>query len=499
MNFAPPNVITFAQPPRADHREGVATADRPNGSVTPVVLCGGAGARLWPASRGSRPKQFIPLLGNGTTFQSALRRVVGSSLFDRPLVLASNEHRFLLDEQFADISLTADVVLEPERRDSAAAIAAATVYVARKDPTAVVLTLAADHIVGDEASFRDRVAAAADVARSGYIVTIGIAPTEPATGFGYIKPGRPIDDTDAFVVDCFVEKPNAALAQDYVEHGYLWNTGNFVFRADVMLEELERFAPQILAAARDALDHAQQDRAFLRLDADTFRAAPSTSIDYAVMERTKRAAVLPVSYPWSDVGSWGALWEASPHDENGNALRGDVALAETHNSLVHSDHMLTAVVGVDDIVVVTEPDAVLVTTRARSAEVKGLVASLREKKRAEADEHMRTHRPWGWYQRVDLGKRFQVKRICVKPGGRLSLQKHFHRAEHWVVVQGAAEVQVDDRVTIVGENEAVYLPMGAVHRLANPGKIPLELIEVQIGSYTGEDDIVRMDDVYGRC
>jgi mannose-1-phosphate guanylyltransferase/mannose-6-phosphate isomerase len=242
-----------------------------------------------------------------------------------------------------------------------------------------------------------------------------------------------------------------------------------------------------------------RDAAVVTLGAEAFERSPSKSIDYAVMERTQRAAVLPVSYPWSDVGSWGALWEASPHDENGNALRGDVALSETHNSLVHSDHMLTAVVGVDDIVVVTEPDAVLVTTRARSAEVKGLVASLREKKRAEADEHMRTYRPWGWYQRVDLGKRFQVKRICVKPGGRLSLQKHFHRAEHWVVVQGAAEVQVDDRVTIVGENEAVYLPMGAVHRLANPGKIPLELIEVQIGSYTGEDDIVRMDDVYGRC
>jgi mannose-1-phosphate guanylyltransferase/mannose-6-phosphate isomerase len=330
-------------------------------------------------------------------------------------------------------------------------------------------------------------------------MTLGVVPTEPATGFGYIQAGREIDDTGAFEVDRFVEKPNAELARDYVARGCLWNSGNFIFRADVMLSELESFAPEVLSAARVATERAEHDRDFIRLDTSAFASAPAISIDYAVMERTRRAAVLPVRYPWSDVGSWGALWEAAARDENGNALRGVVEVAQTRNSLVYSDHMLTAVVGVDDIVVVTERDAVLVTSRARSADIKDLVAAMRKKRRAEADEHTRVERPWGWYQRVDIGSRFQVKRICVKPGGRLSLQKHFHRAEHWVVVQGTAEVQVDDRVSMVRENEAVYLPMGAVHRLVNPGKIPLELIEVQVGSYTGEDDIVRMEDVYGRC
>jgi mannose-1-phosphate guanylyltransferase/mannose-6-phosphate isomerase len=354
-------------------------------------------------------------------------------------------------------------------------------------------------MIGDEPLFHECIEAAAKVARQGYIMALGVVPTEPAVGFGYIRPGRAIENTGAFVIDAFVEKPNAKLAQEYIERGYVWNSGNFVFRADVMMAELERFAPQVLAAASAALERAQRDLDFVRLDADAFKAAPATSIDYAVMEHTKCAAVLPVRFPWSDIGNWGSLWDASPRDENGNALSGNVEVAETRNSIVQSEHMLTAVFGVEGVVVVTAPDAVLVTTRARSAEIKDLVASMRKKGRPEADEHIRIYRPWGWYQRVDIGSRFQVKRICVKPGGRLSLQKHFHRAEHWVVVQGTAEVQVDERVTIVSENEAVYLPLGSLHRLANPGRIPLELIEVQVGSYTGEDDIVRMDDVYGRC
>lgn len=493
MNYVQPNTIPVSLP-----FEQSSTIGRPMGELVPVVLCGGAGVRLWPASRASRPKQFISLVGDCSTFQAAVRRVTGSALFGRPLILANNEHRFVVAEQLADISLTADIMLEPERRDSAAAIAAAAVHIARNDPSAIVLTLAADHVIGDEASFRDCVGAAAAVARKGYIMALGVVPTEPAAGFGYIRPGQAIDNTGAFTIDSFVEKPNTKLARDYIEAGYLWNTGNFAFRADVMIEELERFAPRSLAAARKAVEHAQRDLDFVRLDAESYKTAPATSIDYAVMEKTKRAAVLPVRYPWSDIGSWDTLWEASPRDESGNALRGNVEIAATRNSLVRSEHMLTAVVGMDDVVVVTEPDAVLVTTRSRSAEVKGLLASMRKRGCPEADTHIRMYRPWGWYQRIDLGWRFQVKRICVKPGGRLSLQKHFHRAEHWVVVHGTAEVQVGERVTIVCENEAVYLPMGAVHRLANPGKIPLELIEVQVGSYTGEDDIVRMDDAYGR-
>ncbi|MBX9823647.1 MAG: mannose-1-phosphate guanylyltransferase/mannose-6-phosphate isomerase [Xanthobacteraceae bacterium] len=495
MNYVQPaSAIPIASP-----LEQSPVIERRDGEVVPVVLCGGAGARLWPTSRASRPKQFMSLIGDCSTFQAAVRRVTGPALFSRPLVLASHEHRFVVAEQLTDLSLAADIVLEPERRDSAAAIAAAAVHVAGRDPGAIVLTLAADHVIGDEASFCACVEAAAAVARKGYIMALGVIPTEPAAGFGYIRPGQAIDRTHAFAIDRFIEKPNTKLAQDYIESGYLWNSGNFVFRADVMLEELERFAPQILAGARAAVERAQHDLDFVRLDAKAFKTAPAISIDYAVMERTKRAAVLPVRYPWSDIGSWDTLWDASPRDENGNVLRGNVEIAATRNSLVRSEHMLTAVVGMNDVVVVTEPDAVLVTTRSRSAEVKDLLASMRKKGCSEADAHMRIDRPWGWYQRIDLGSRFQVKRIYVKPGGRLSLQKHFHRAEHWVVVHGTAEVQVDEKVAIVCENEAVYLPVGAVHRLANPGKIPLELIEVQVGSYTGEDDIVRMDDAYGRC
>jgi mannose-1-phosphate guanylyltransferase/mannose-6-phosphate isomerase len=299
-------------------------------------------------------------------------------------------------------------------------------------------------------------------------------------------------------VERFVEKPDEARAQAFVSEGFLWNSGNFLFRADTMIAELERFEPAILAAAREALERATLDLDFIRLDKEAFCKAPKKSIDIAVMERTDRAAVLPVSYPWSDIGSWDALWDALPHDEAGNAVRGRAEVLDSRNCLVQSDDLLTAVVGLDDVVVVTKPDAVLVTSRKNSEHVKELVEALRSKKVPEADEHLRGYRPWGWYQRVDLGARFQVKRIMVNPGARLSLQKHFHRAEHWVVVRGTAEVTVNEEVTLVHENESVYIPIGAVHRLMNPGKIPLEIIEVQVGSYTGEDDIVRLDDVYGR-
>jgi len=468
------------------------------GAVTPVVLCGGAGTRLWPSSRASRPKQFIPLVGETSTFQAAVQRVAGAPGFSRPIVIANQDHRFIVAEQLAELSVEADIVLEPERRDSAAAVATAAVYAAGRSPGSVVLTLAADHVIGDDEGFQASVASAASVAQGGYIMTLGVVPTEPSTAYGYIQPGKPIANSGAFEVNRFVEKPSAEAAQEHIKDGHLWNSGNFLFRPDVMMEEFERLAPAILSSARDAVGKAGRDLDFIRLDADAHRAAPATSIDYAVMERTARAAVMPVRFPWSDVGSWGALWSVSPQDSMGNAVRGQVELANTRNSLVHSPHMLTAVVGLDDVVVVAEPDAVLVTSRARSGDVKDLIAALRRKRRSEADEHLRTDRPWGWYQRVDLGSRFQVKRICVKPGGRLSLQKHFHRAEHWIVVRGTAEVQVDERRLTAFENEAVYLPIGCVHRLCNPGRIPLELIEVQVGSYTGEDDIVRLEDVYGR-
>jgi mannose-1-phosphate guanylyltransferase/mannose-6-phosphate isomerase len=466
--------------------------------ILPVIMCGGSGTRLWPASRDSMPKQFINLLGEHSTFQTAVQRVTAPDVFLRPTVISSNDVRFIVAEQLAQIGGKADIILEPVQRDSAAAIAVAACHAARIHPETVVLVIAADHVIDDPAAFATSCRAAFEPARLGHIMTLGVVPQYPATSYGYIQPGKTIKGTDASRVDRFVEKPSTETAQGYIDQGFLWNSGNFMFRADVMIEELERFQPEILAAARQALENAVADLDFIRLDEDAFRQAPKSSIDYAIMERTERAGVLPVSFSWSDIGSWGALWDASPRDEAGNALRGNVEVVEARNSLVHSDDILTTVVGVDDIVVVAKPDAVLVTSRSRSELVKDLVVSMRAKQIPEATEHLRMYRPWGWYQRIDRGSRFQVKRIMVQPGGRLSLQKHHHRAEHWVVVRGTAEVVVNQDVVMLHENESVYIPIGAVHRLTNPGRIPLELIEVQVGSYTGEDDIIRVEDVYGR-
>ncbi|QRM35609.1 mannose-1-phosphate guanylyltransferase/mannose-6-phosphate isomerase [Microvirga sp. VF16] len=466
--------------------------------ILPVIMCGGSGTRLWPASRDSMPKQFIDLIGQHSTFQTAVQRVTAPDVFLRPTIVSGNDVRFIVAEQLAEIGTQADIILEPTQRDSAAAIAVAACHAARHDPETIVLVIAADHIIDDSAAFAAACRAALEPARQGHIMTLGVVPQYPATSYGYIKPGQPIGGSDARSVDRFVEKPKAATAQEYISQGFLWNSGNFLFRADVMIEELERFQPTILAAAREALEKAATDLDFIRLDETAFKLAPKISIDYAVMERTERAAVLPVSFSWSDIGSWGALWDVSSRDDAGNALRGNVEVLEARNSLVHSDSILTTVVGLDDVVVVAKPDAVLVTSRSRSEQVKDLVVTMRGKQRPEASEHLRMYRPWGWYQRIDQGSRFQVKRIMVKPGGRLSLQKHHHRAEHWVVVRGTAEVVVNQDVVMLHENESVYIPIGAVHRLTNPGRIPLELIEVQVGSYTGEDDIIRVEDVYGR-
>ena len=466
-------------------------------SILPVILCGGSGTRLWPASRESMPKQFIGLLGEGSSFQATAQRVSGPG-FLKPVVLASSDVRFLAAEQLQTIGIEAELVLEPSRRDSAAAVAVATCLALRQGPETVVLIVAADHLIGDTAAFGAACRAAAEGARRGVIMTLGVHPTYPAVGYGYISPGTPIEGTAAFRVERFVEKPSAGKAQDYIAQGYLWNSGNFLFRADVMEQELKAFAPEVLAAARAALERSAVDLDFTRLDPASFAKAPKTSIDYAVMERTRVAGVLPVDFTWSDVGTWDSVYAASARDTDGNALRGPVEVIETRNSLIHADGMLTAVVGLDGVVVVATPDAVLVVAREHADKVKLLVEALRANRRPEADEHLRMYRPWGWYQRIDTGTRFQVKRIMVKPGARLSLQKHFHRAEHWVVVRGTAEVTIDGAVILRHENEAAYLPIGCTHRLANPGKIPLELIEVQVGSYTGEDDIVRFEDVYGR-
>ncbi len=470
-----------------------------NRLVHPVVIAGGSGTRLWPVSRDTMPKQFVSLLDSGrSTFEETILRVSGEG-FGRPIVVTHSDFRFVVAEQLAGLGIAADIVLEPERRDSAAAIAVGALMAARRDEDAVCLVLAADHLIPDGQLFTaDCQQAAEAAARHDRIMLLGIEPTSPSTAYGYIAPGAPLDDAGAFTVDRFAEKPDRETAETYVAEGYRWNSGNFVFPARLMQEELSSFAPAVLDAARGALDAAVADLDFLRLDAEAFAAAPRISIDYAVMEKTRRAGVLKTRFRWSDIGSWDAMFDVKRKDPAGNVLEGAVSVLDTRSSFVRSDEVLTTVVGLDDVVVVTTPDAVLVTSREKAGDVKTLVAKLHAENRSEAGQHHRIHRPWGWYQRIDIGDRFQVKHICVKPGGILSLQRHYHRAEHWVVVHGTAEVTVDDTVKLFHENEAAYLPIGCTHRLHNPGKIPLKLIEVQVGSYTGEDDIVRLEDIYAR-
>ena len=465
--------------------------------IKPIIMCGGAGTRLWPASRETMPKHLLKVFDGRSSFQLTVKRVAGDG-FQHPLILSAAETRFLIAEQLHEIGVEADIVLEPMRRDSAAAVAAAAVFANRQSPETICCVLAADHIIDPVDVFIESCRQAAAVAAKGYIMTLGVEPTAPATGFGYIARGQAIAGTSAFAVKAFVEKPDEATAKLYLKSGYLWNSGNFMFPASLMVAELRQHALAILAAVEQAVELAKTDLDFVRLDADAFAKAPKTSIDYAVMEKTKKAGTLPVRFGWSDVGNWDAMWQTLPKDGDGNSLDGNVSVLSAKNSLVHSTGALTTVVGLDNAVVVTMPDAVMVTTRENSGLVKDLVSKLVAEGRSEASEHLRGYRPWGWYQRIDIGGRFQVKRICVNPGGRLSLQKHFHRAEHWVVVHGTAEVTVDDTVTLVHENGAIYLPIGCTHRLVNPGKIPLHIIEVQVGSYTGEDDIVRIEDVYGR-
>ena len=467
--------------------------------ITPVIVCGGTGTRLWPLSRESRPKQFMPLMGELSTFQQVLRRVSEPTIFGRPIVVTNVEFRFTVAEQIQVMGLAADILLEPQGRDSGPAISVAAEFTSRRDPSAVLLVLAADHVMQDTEAFRAACKDAVEQAAAGRIVTFGVRPDSPMTSYGYIKPGEQLAQSPVLAVDSFVEKPDALTAAKYVSEGYLWNSGNFLFRADVMLSEIAKFEPAMRAAAVASIDALGKDLDFLRLPEKEFLASPKKSIDFAVMEYTALAAVLPVSFGWSDIGTWSALWKELNHDSEHNAVDGPVVLVDTRNSLVFSDEsILTSVIGVDDVVVVATPDSVLVVPKNQSEKVKELVDTLKKDRRREATEHRRIHRPWGYYQGVDVGPRYQVKRIVVKPGGKLSLQKHFHRAEHWVVVKGTAEVVVNDDSRIVYENESVYLPIGSTHRLTNPGKIPLEMIEVQVGSYLGEDDILRFEDIYSR-
>lgn len=464
--------------------------------IVPLIMCGGAGTRLWPASRQNRPKQFLPLFGQYSTFQETIRRVSDPALFARPVIVTNSQYRFLVAEELAALGMEADVLLEPERRDSGAAIVAGALFAYQRDKDCVVVALAADHVVTDGAAFA-KTCAAASTAAANQIVTFGVRPTRPATEYGYIRAGAQIGP-DVFAVAQFVEKPDARTAERHVADGYLWNSGNFLFRADRLLSEYWAFEPNSAAAIEQSIQNAGRDLGFVTLEPKAFSAVTPKSIDYAVMERTRHAAVIPVSYGWSDIGSWQAVWELSPQDSSKNAAHGSAHFVDAKGCYVASEKQLIALHGLSNIVVVATPDAVLVAQRDNADGLRRVVAELKGVAPAVTQDHLKVHRPWGSYQSVDRGDRFQVKRIVVKQGGRLSLQMHHHRAEHWVVVRGTARVTIGDEIKLLHENESVYVPSGAQHRLENPGKIDLELIEVQTGSYLGEDDIIRFEDDYHR-
>ncbi len=467
--------------------------------IHPVVLSGGSGTRLWPMSRASLPKQLLALNGARTMIQDTVLRAGGSGA-EPPILLCSEGHRFLIAEQMQSIGVTPRaIVLEPMGRNTAPAATIAALLVAEQDTDGIVLLLPSDHVVTNPPEFATAVARAALAARQGHIVTFGITPSSAETGYGYIQCGPGLSN-GVNRVKRFAEKPDSATAQKYLASGdYLWNSGMFVFRADVMLAELSRLEPALVESCRESLRAAKRDLDFVRLDGAAFEKAKNISIDYAVMERTTKAAVVPCDIGWSDVGAWSSLWSLQKRDGNGNVLQGDVLVHDSHNSFVRSEKALTALVGVNNLVVVVTEDAVLVADKARAQDVKAIVDQLKSSGRAELSDHKVVFRPWGSYQGIDAGDGYQVKHIMVKPGGRLSLQSHKKRAEHWVVVQGVAQVTCDEKVFLLHENQSTFIPLGARHRLENPGKQPLRLIEVQSGSYLGEDDIVRYDDAYGRA
>jgi mannose-1-phosphate guanylyltransferase/mannose-6-phosphate isomerase len=463
--------------------------------IVPLVLAGGSGTRLWPVSRDGMPKQFLPLVGKRSTFQQALARIADQELFAPPIVMTNEAFRFFVREQTEQMGINATIVLEPERRDTAPAVAAGMLLAERRDPAAVVMMVAADHVIPDEdiETFKGAVRSAREAAIEGHIVTFGIKPSEPKTTYGYIRCGEPLNEPGAFKAAAFIEKPDAAAAARYVSEGYLWNCGNLVFRTDVMRAELLHLAPKLLTAAEDSVAQAKDDLGFTRLDHAAFAEAPRISISYAVMERTKTAVVVEGNFRWADIGSWDSIRAASPCDKAGNAASGDVELLDAENCVVHADGRLTTLVGVKDLVVATTPDAVLVADIHHADDVRMMVARLSEAGRVEARQHRRQYQPWGIADLIDQGERFQVRRIVVRPGGALSMQMHLHRTEHWVVVKGVAKVTVDGRDSVIHENQSMFITAGAVHRLANPGRIPLEIIEVQTGSYLGEDDITRFE------
>lgn len=467
--------------------------------IVPIVMAGGTGSRLWPLSRQLNPKQFLRLCGNTTLLQQTVTRLGGLET-DVPTIICNEDHRFMVAEQLRQSGIQgASILLEPVGRNTAPAIALAALHASQAGQDPLLLVLAADHYMADEPAFHQAVTAAAQLAQQNKLVTFGIVPTHAETGYGYIQRGEAINE-NGYQVARFVEKPNRDKAETYLHSGdYYWNSGMFMFRASVYLQALAEFRPDILDTCKKAIAHGQQDMDFVRICAVAFAECPEDSIDYAVMEKTTDAAVIPLNAGWSDIGSWLALWEIGSKDAEGNVCKGDVLTFDSHNSLIHAENKLVATVGIKDLIVVETKDAVLVAHKDCVQDVKKVVEAIKKDGRHEHMNHREVYRPWGMYDSVESGKRYQVKRITVKPGAKLSVQMHHHRAEHWVVVSGTARVTNGDKTFLVTENESTFIPIGEIHALENPGKIPLELIEVQSGSYLGEDDIVRFEDQYGRA
>ena len=470
--------------------------------LIPVILSGGSGTRLWPLSRKHRPKQFLPVVDEFTLFQSTILRLQGITELEAPVVVCNEEHRFMVAEQLRECDLPHQgILLEPIGRNTAPAIALAAFHICAQHRDANLLVLPADHVIRDTLALHHAIGVAQQAANDGFLVTFGIVPNKPETGYGYIQQGETINTYRGSThrVAAFVEKPDITTAEHYLASGeYLWNSGMFLFRASRFLEELARWQPEVLGACQQALLKDAHDLDFIRVCPDAFATCPNISVDYAVMEKTMDAVVVPLDAGWNDVGAWSAVWEDGKQDQDGNVLRGDALIHNAHNNLVHTEHRLVALVGVDDLVVIDTKDATLVARRDQVQDVKKIVDQLNVKNRPEATLHREVNRPWGSYDSIDSGHRFQVKRIVVKPGERLSLQMHYHRAEHWIVVKGTAEVHCGEKTLLLTENQSTYIPLGETHQLVNPGKVPLEIIEVQSGSYLGEDDIVRFSDQYGR-
>ena len=471
-------------------------------SLYPIILAGGTGSRLWPLSRTQHPKQFLSLDGENTMLQDAVLRLNGLE-HNAPIIVCNEQYRFIVADQLLQLPSQAhDILLEPARRNTAPSIALAAFDALRREPEGdpLLLILAADHVIRDTAAFHRSVQRAIPLAEAGHLVTFGTVPERPETGYGYIRRGHALGEgQDAFSVDSFVEKPNSDTAQDYVRSGqYYWNSGMFLFRARRYLEALQAHRPDIYTACDTAMHSITQGEDFIRVDGDAFKQCPAESIDYAVMEKTTDAAVVAMDAGWSDVGSWDSLWDIKPHDANGNAVHGDVISFDTHDSYIRAESALVATLGVKDLIVVQTKDAILIADRHHAQDVRKVVSTLEQAGRREQEAQLEVFRPWGKYASVDEGKRYLVKRITVKPGAQLSLQMHHHRAEHWIVVTGTARVVLENDTHLLSENESIYIPLGQTHRLENPGKIPLELIEVSSGAYIGEDDIVRFEDHYGR-